>query len=259
MKSEEPHAYSAYGYSKTLPSEQTLLGFNGEYAETPTSLYLLGAGYRAYSVILMRFVSPDNMSPFGRGGANTYAYCGGDPVNRVDPSGHFFRLLHRGIKGVLNATKLRTPRSARRNSSTPSTQGYAPPSYHKSKKGESTLEPPSPYPSLPSYAVSLPQGHSTVAYSVAEGRIAAIPPDYAGNNREPLLPAIDEQQRLRIEQRIDNLSHQLKVARNALPSARGRGEIREIRSAIAEIRYDRVELQQRLNTQGWLTGYEDNW
>ncbi|WKV84490.1 hypothetical protein LJJ44_26730 [Pseudomonas sp. B24_DOA] len=28
------------------------------------------------------------MSPFGAGGLNAYSYCLGDPVNRVDPTGH---------------------------------------------------------------------------------------------------------------------------------------------------------------------------
>lgn len=50
----------------------------------------MGAGYRAYNPALMRFHSPDSWSPFGAGGANAYAYCGGDPVNLSDPSGHLF-------------------------------------------------------------------------------------------------------------------------------------------------------------------------
>ncbi|WP_147458691.1 RHS repeat-associated core domain-containing protein, partial [Pseudomonas savastanoi] len=37
---------------------------------------------------LMRFNSPDSLSPFGKGGMNAYAYCAGDPVNRSDPTGH---------------------------------------------------------------------------------------------------------------------------------------------------------------------------
>ena len=36
----------------------------------------------------MRFHSRDSLSPFGKGGLNGYAYCAGDPVNRIDPSGH---------------------------------------------------------------------------------------------------------------------------------------------------------------------------
>ncbi|WP_085655752.1 MULTISPECIES: RHS repeat domain-containing protein [unclassified Pseudomonas] len=80
--------YSPYGH---LPAESgvfSLAGFNGEQLDRATGLYLLGNGYRAYSPTLMRFLGPDSMSPFGGGGLNAYAYCLGDPVNRVDPTGH---------------------------------------------------------------------------------------------------------------------------------------------------------------------------
>ena len=53
-----------------------------------SGLYFLGNGYRAYSPTLMRFLRPDSLSPFGAGGVNPYVYCLGDPINRVDPTGH---------------------------------------------------------------------------------------------------------------------------------------------------------------------------
>ncbi|OEE35448.1 RHS repeat-associated core domain-containing protein [Vibrio anguillarum] len=65
------------------------LGFNGERKDPLTGLYHLGKGYRAYNPVLMRFHACDNMSPFGKGGINSYAYCLGDPINLKDPSGHF--------------------------------------------------------------------------------------------------------------------------------------------------------------------------
>lgn len=90
MNKFEAHAYSAYGFTATIQSTQHLLGFNGEHAQTLTSLYILGSGYRAYDTNLMRFISPDSLSPFGDGEINAYAYCSGDPVNRIDPTGHSF-------------------------------------------------------------------------------------------------------------------------------------------------------------------------
>ncbi|WP_154232210.1 RHS repeat-associated core domain-containing protein [Pseudomonas syringae] len=83
-------AYTPYG---TRHPALDLPGFNGEQPDPVTGHYLLGNGYRAFNPILMRFNSPDSFSPFGEGGINAYAYCAGDPVNRVDPSGHMFVFL----------------------------------------------------------------------------------------------------------------------------------------------------------------------
>ncbi|WP_085717411.1 RHS repeat domain-containing protein [Pseudomonas sp. B28(2017)] len=82
-------AYSPYGHRPAEGGLFSLSGFNGEQLDPLTGLYLLGNGYRAYSPALMRFHCPDSMSPFGAGGLNPYAYCLGDPINRVDPTGHF--------------------------------------------------------------------------------------------------------------------------------------------------------------------------
>lgn len=62
-------------------------GLHGERDEG-FGLYMLGAGYRGYIPSLRRFNSPDSWSPFGRGGINAYGFCGGDPVNGRDPTGH---------------------------------------------------------------------------------------------------------------------------------------------------------------------------
>ncbi|MEG5264246.1 RHS repeat-associated core domain-containing protein [Pseudomonas sp. JDS28PS106] len=90
-------AYSSYGHreSATLPTE--LPGFNGEQPDPLTGHYLLGNGYRAFNPVLMRFNSPDSLSPFGKGGLNAYAYCLGDPINRVDPTGHWGWLIGAGL------------------------------------------------------------------------------------------------------------------------------------------------------------------
>jgi RHS repeat-associated protein len=80
--------YTPYGHNQDTGGLTGGLGFNGERRESMTGHYLLGAGYRAFNPVLMRFNSPDNLSPLGEGGLNPYAYCLGDPVNRIDPSGH---------------------------------------------------------------------------------------------------------------------------------------------------------------------------
>ncbi|WP_122434885.1 RHS repeat-associated core domain-containing protein [Pseudomonas viridiflava] len=77
--------YTPYGHYQ--PAHH-LPGFNGERPDPITGHYLLGNGYRAYNPVLMRFNGTDDLSPFGKGGLNAYAYCAGDPVNRSDPSGH---------------------------------------------------------------------------------------------------------------------------------------------------------------------------
>ena len=83
-----PIAYSPYGHRAIENGFLSLLGFTGERPDPVTGHYLLGNGYRAFNPTLMRFNSPDKLSPFGRGGLNCYAYCLGDPVNSADPNGH---------------------------------------------------------------------------------------------------------------------------------------------------------------------------
>jgi RHS repeat-associated protein len=80
--------YGAYGERNPDDDLKCLLGFNGEVRDELSGWYLLGRGYRAYNPTLMRFHSPDSLSPFGAGGINPYVYCAGDPINFVDPTGH---------------------------------------------------------------------------------------------------------------------------------------------------------------------------
>lgn len=95
-------AYSAYGQQSARQEVATGLGFNGQMREAQIGWYLLGNGYRAYNPVLMRFHSPDRLSPFGAGGVNAYAYCGGSPVTRVDPSGAWWvSTLVQGIGTLL--------------------------------------------------------------------------------------------------------------------------------------------------------------
>ncbi|KFE51383.1 hypothetical protein IV01_24345 [Pseudomonas syringae] len=82
-------SYSAYG-EQPDDDLQSLLAFNGEMHEEIGGWYLLGRGYRAYNPSLMRFHSPDSLSPFGGGGINPYMYCAGNPISFRDPTGHMF-------------------------------------------------------------------------------------------------------------------------------------------------------------------------
>ncbi|MFK0091144.1 RHS repeat-associated core domain-containing protein [Pseudomonas sp. NPDC090592] len=81
----ETRAYTPYGVTNTALAPR--LAFCGQYRDPFTGNYPLGNGHRFYSPTLTRFLRPDSLSPFGLGGVNAYAYCVGDPVNHIDPSG----------------------------------------------------------------------------------------------------------------------------------------------------------------------------
>nr|WP_180206384.1 RHS repeat-associated core domain-containing protein [Pseudomonas sp. SbOxS1]NYU06621.1 RHS repeat-associated core domain-containing protein [Pseudomonas sp. SbOxS1] len=98
-------AYSPYGHRLAESGLTSLLGFNGERPDPVTGHYLLGNGYRAFNPVLMRFNCPDDLSPFGTGGVNSYAYCKGDPVNFIDPTGHLKKPIQY-ILDKINRTKL---------------------------------------------------------------------------------------------------------------------------------------------------------
>lgn len=102
--------YTPYGHHDSSISQVGLLRFVGERPEGVTGHYLLGNGYRAFNPAVMRFNTPDNLSPFDKGGLNAYAYCGGDPVNHVDPDGHV-AVLFKAASRFLRLIG-RTPRSA---------------------------------------------------------------------------------------------------------------------------------------------------
>lgn len=77
--------YTPYGGFR--PDDGAWLGFSDAHLDHASGCYLLGNGHRAFSPALMRFGSPDRLSPFARGGLNAYAYCLGDPINHRDPTG----------------------------------------------------------------------------------------------------------------------------------------------------------------------------
>lgn len=81
-------------------------GFAGEWVDRLTGWYMPGS-YRPYDPVQMSFLSPDSDSPFGSGGLNPYAYCGGDPVNNIDPDGHaWWQWLIAGVGTALGVVAL---------------------------------------------------------------------------------------------------------------------------------------------------------
>ncbi|MBV4504682.1 RHS repeat-associated core domain-containing protein [Pseudomonas sp. BW13M1] len=95
---QSPIAYQCHGFVSYGGGALPSLLFAGQYFELFGAGYLLGNGYRLYRPDLLRFTSPDGMSPFDRGGINSYAYCAGDPVNRLDVSGRMFSSSGRRAK-----------------------------------------------------------------------------------------------------------------------------------------------------------------
>lgn len=103
----ETHTFTAYGHSAPQPSALSILGFNGEYLNSNLPLYLLGNGHRSFTPALMRFQSPDSLSPFEAGGINPYCYCGGDPINRSDPTGRSWMSPFKGIANLFGRARSR--------------------------------------------------------------------------------------------------------------------------------------------------------
>ena len=91
---------SPYMPEKDLMGNDILVfGYAGAYCDPVMGGYSLGNGYRVYLPELMRFATPDDWSPFGKGGVNPYLYAGDDPINHSDPSGHLSTLAWIGIIG----------------------------------------------------------------------------------------------------------------------------------------------------------------
>ncbi|MFJ4204455.1 RHS repeat-associated core domain-containing protein [Streptomyces sviceus] len=76
------YTYGPYGEQRTNTGTQQPFRYAGTYLD-PSGLYKMGARY--YDPNLGRFTQPD---PSGKE-KNAYLYAGGDPVNKVDPSGTF--------------------------------------------------------------------------------------------------------------------------------------------------------------------------
>ncbi|MDY2575301.1 MAG: RHS repeat-associated core domain-containing protein, partial [Bacilli bacterium] len=91
------YSYDAWGkLLSTTSSNSTISNINpfiykSYYYDKETGLYWLSSRY--YNPDWGRFISPDDVEYLDTSsinGLNLYAYCGNDPVNMWDPSGHFF-------------------------------------------------------------------------------------------------------------------------------------------------------------------------
>ncbi|WP_095195924.1 RHS repeat-associated core domain-containing protein [Pseudomonas sp. Irchel 3A7] len=114
LHTNRPHpiAYPPYGHRPRENGGCNLLGFNGEPSDPLTGHYHLGNGYRQFNPVLMRFNSTDRWSPFGKGGLNAYAYCGGDPVNRSDPTGHMWKSFKIKFRENIRVRAVKTQKPA---------------------------------------------------------------------------------------------------------------------------------------------------
>lgn len=172
-----PLAYTPYGHRAQQTGLLSLLGFNGERPDPVTGHYLLGNGYRAFNPVLMRFHSPDNLSPFEKGGLNAYAYCLGDPVNKTDPTGHFPNLW----KALLNVLKLRTPST---RAATTSSQATA-------LNAANAVTPPNTATAIPapSYSAGNLNGLRPPRQRGEPPAYRSLPPDYDDHGLDPLILA----------------------------------------------------------------------
>ena len=96
--------YNAYGEVQVEPLTVTNVStynrflYKGYYYDVETELFYCNSRY--YSPELCRFISPDDvgyLDPTSINGLNLYAYCGNDPVNRCDPTGHSWESFWRGV------------------------------------------------------------------------------------------------------------------------------------------------------------------
>ncbi|WP_370871050.1 RHS repeat-associated core domain-containing protein [Pseudomonas sp. FP198] len=179
LDAAQPHplAYTPYGHRAQENGLLSLLGFNGERPDPVTGHYLLGNGYRAFNPVLMRFHSPDNLSPFEKGGLNAYAYCLGDPVNKTDPTGHFPNLW----KALLNVFKLRTPST---RAATTSSQATA-------LNAANAVTPPNTATAIPppSYSAGNLNGLRPPRQRGEPPAYRSLPPDYDDHGLDPLILA----------------------------------------------------------------------
>ena len=98
--------YDAYGNctmsGDTVLAQYCKIRYRGYYFDTETGLYWVQTRY--YNPEWCRWISPDTLDyldPETAHGLNLYAYCGDDPVNFADPSGHLPFFILTAIIGAV--------------------------------------------------------------------------------------------------------------------------------------------------------------
>jgi RHS repeat-associated protein len=86
------YEYATFGqasYQNNTSAYQVSNRYTGQICDDETGLYYYGARY--YDPQLGRFIQPDSMAPSDDPQTlNRYSYCGNNPLDHVDPTGHFF-------------------------------------------------------------------------------------------------------------------------------------------------------------------------
>ena len=93
------YSYDAWGKRTVILDSNGIasinpFGYRGYYLDNETGLWYLNSRY--YDSEVGRFLTPDSLdylAPETLGGLNRYTYCGNNPVNYYDPSGHLISLI----------------------------------------------------------------------------------------------------------------------------------------------------------------------
>ncbi|WP_240326020.1 RHS repeat-associated core domain-containing protein [Pseudomonas syringae] len=165
-------AYTPYGHRHPSAGPMSLPGYAGQRVDPVTGHYLLGNGCRTFNPVLMRFNSPDSLSPFGEGGVNAYGYCEGDPVNRVDPSGQagarILALIFRNRRALVTAKQVTGHRNSVLVPGSPASLGLTRTGNTSGAKGPVAV---------PDFINKLAQPENVPAHLKTRRRLPAVPSD----------------------------------------------------------------------------------
>ena len=100
------YSYDAWGKvtnSGNVVGQYNPIRYRGYYYDTDTGFYYLQSRY--YDPVIKRFISADDASLLGVNGdftsLNLYAYCGNNPITRVDSRGSFWNTIIGGVVGAI--------------------------------------------------------------------------------------------------------------------------------------------------------------